>query len=102
MMLKIGYQKFPANTKKTSEYSTNIYTTQKKQQIHIDKICFIIYYYSPTRFGRFYNHHQELQKQTSYSLYSLVLQCTDLEHRTLNKQQLRNTFHFSVYRTPFK
>ena len=28
------------------------------QQIHVDKICFIIYCYSPTCFGRFCDHHQ--------------------------------------------
>jgi len=28
------------------------------QQMHIDKICFTIYYYLPTFFGRFCDHHQ--------------------------------------------
>jgi len=26
--------------------------------MHIDEICFIIYYYLLTYFGRFYEHHQ--------------------------------------------
>jgi len=51
-MLKIGYQKFPADTKITPEYSTkHLYYAKKEQEIHIDKIRFIINYYSPTCFG---------------------------------------------------
>jgi len=40
----------------TSEKVTLMHVTN--QQMHQDKICFIIYYDSPTCFGHFCNHHQ--------------------------------------------
>jgi len=44
---------FQANKQKTS-----FYTSVTKHKTHINKICFIIYSHSPTRFDRFCDHHQ--------------------------------------------
>jgi len=34
------------------------YTYVINRQMQIDKICFIVYYYLPTCFSRYYDHHQ--------------------------------------------
>ena len=41
----------------------NIYMYVTNQQMHTDKICFIIYYYSSTCFGRFCEHYQGVTQE---------------------------------------
>ena len=47
--------------------------------MHIDKICFTIYYYSPTCFGRFCDHHQGVTQEyiqyTNNCILCVLLVC---------------------------
>jgi len=46
------------------------YTYVTHHQIHVDVICFIIYYYSPTCFGPFCDHQQGvLQEYKQYIVF---------------------------------
>jgi len=55
----------------------NIYTYVTSQQMHTDKICFTIYYYSSTCFGRFCDHHQGVTQK--YKKYTTIAQNVQLK-----------------------
>ena len=55
----------------------NIYTYVTSQQMHTDRLCFIIYYYSSTCFGRFCDHHQGVTQK--YKKYTTIAQNVQLK-----------------------
>jgi hypothetical protein len=59
---------------------TQFYIYVKNQQMHINNICVIIYYSSPSCFSRICDHHQSIIQEYK-QLYSLnISECTDMEH----------------------
>jgi len=55
----------------------NIYTYVTNKQMHTDKICFVIYYYTATCFGRFCDHYQGVTQE--YKKYTTVGQNVKLK-----------------------